>query len=162
MNIKSIAILTGTLFFTPILFAATSTTTFTVSAEVSADCSVSANNLTFDTYDPTSSSNDDATTTIDLTCTATTPFNIGLNAGTGTGATVTTRILTNGASTLDYSLYRDASRTLVWGNTPSTDTMTSIGTGSEQEFTVYGRLPGSQAGAIPGTYSDTITVTVTY
>ena len=152
----------GFILISQTLVAATSTTTFTVSADVTADCSVSANNLDFSTYDPTSSNNDDATTTIDITCTSTTPFDIGLNAGTGTGATVTTRILTNGASTLNYSLYQDSSRTTVWGNTPATDTVSSTGTGSAQQFTVYGRLPGSQPAAIPGTYTDTITVTVTY
>lgn len=143
-------------------FAATSTTTFTVSATVVDDCSVSADNLTFSNYTPTSASNDDATTTVYVTCTVNTAYNIGLNAGTGTGATVTTRKLTDTTNTVNYSLYQDSNHATVWGNTVSTDTVSSTGTGSQQSFTVYGRIPGSQSTAVPGSYTDTITVTVTY
>ena len=53
-----------------------------------------------------------------VTCTNTTTFNIGLNAGTATGATVTTRKMTGPASaTLNYKLFRDSARTQNWGNT---------------------------------------------
>lgn len=159
---RMLFLITILLCFSSTIYSATSTTTFTVSADVVDDCSVSANNLTFADYDPTSESNDDSTTTVDVTCTVNTAYDIGLSAGMGSGATVTTRKLTDATNTLNYSLYSDSNHSTVWGNTVSTDTMSSTGTGSQQAFTVYGRIPGSQNTAVPGSYTDTITVTVTY
>ncbi|MDR6870988.1 spore coat protein U-like protein [Bosea sp. BE125] len=62
---------------------------------------------------------------------------------------------------VNYSLFRDASRTLNWGTTIGTDTVAGTGNGSGQSFTVYGRVP-VQTTPSPALYSDTITVTVTY
>jgi spore coat protein U-like protein len=101
------------------------------------------------------------TSTVQVQCTNTTPFNIGLNAGTATGATVTTRKMTSGSNTINYSLFRDAGMTSNWGQTVGTDTVSSTGTGAVQSFTVYGQVP-AQSTPAPGAYSDTITVTVTY
>jgi spore coat protein U-like protein len=91
----------------------------------------------------------------------TTPYNIGLDAGTGTGATVAARKMTNGANTITYSLYSDSGRTTVWGNTVGTNTVSATGNGASQTYTVYGRVP-SQTTPAAATYTDTITVTVTY
>ena len=96
-----------------------------------------------------------------MQCTDTTPYNIGLDAGTGTGATVTVRKLTSGGATVNYTLYSDTGRTTVWGNTVSTDTVAATGNGASQSYTVYGRVP-AQTTPAPGTYTDTVTVTVTY
>ena len=68
---------------------------------------------------------------------------------------------TSGGATVTYSLYSDSGHSTVWGNTIGSDTVTGTGSGSPQSFTVYGRVP-PQATAAPGTYNDTITVTVTY
>lgn len=145
------------------LYSATSTTTFTVSATVLSNCLVSASPHAFGNYDPTTGSNVNGTSTITVTCTQGTPYDIGLDAGTGTGATVTTRKMTRvgGSDLLNYSLYQDNSRTIVWGNTIGTNTEASSGTGLAQSFTIYGQIPGSQV--IPAAvYNDTITITITY
>lgn len=142
--------------------AATTTTTFPVTATVQTACSVTANPLAFGNYDPTSTTALDATTTLSVLCTVGTAFTVGLNAGTASGATVTTRRMTNGASTLNYALYREAGRTNNWGNTPGTDTppATTAPVGPAS-ITVYGRVPAGQN--VPaGGYADTITVTVNY
>ena len=49
----------------------------------------------------------------------------------------------------------------VWGNGTASSTHSGTGTGSTQSLTIYGRLP-SLANVIPGSYTDTVTVTVTY
>jgi spore coat protein U-like protein len=67
----------------------------------------------------------------------------------------------SGSYTLNYSLFSDSARTVNWGNTVGTDTVAGTGNGSGQSIIVYGRLPGGQALNI-GTYTDTITATVTY
>lgn len=141
--------------------AATETTTFTVGATVVDSCSISATNLAFGNFDPLLGTALDATSTIDVTCSSGDTYDIGLDAGTATGATVTTRAMTSGVNTLNYALYSDSGRLTNWGNTPATDTVSGTGTGAAQTLTVYGRIP-AQASAVIGTYSDTITVTVTY
>ena len=105
--------------------------------------------------------NVDQTSTIAVQCTNTTPYNIGLDAGTGTGATVAVRKLSTGGATVNYTLYSDSGRTTIWGNTVSTDTVAATGNGASQSYTVYGRVP-AQTTPAPGTYTDTVTVTVTY
>lgn len=147
--------------FTPLTWAATASTSFAVTATVNASCSISANPLAFGGYDPFSASPNDALTTLSATCTATTPYTVGLNAGTGSGATVATRKMTSSSNTLNYSLYQDAARTTVWGSTIGTDTVAGTGIGTAQSLTVYGRIPASQN--VPaGNYNDTIIVTITY
>jgi spore coat protein U-like protein len=58
-------------------------------------------------------------------------------------------------------MYSDAARTVNWGNTPATDTVSGTGNGSAQSLTVYGRVP-TQATPAPASYSDTVTVTINY
>ena len=69
--------------------------------------------------------------------------------------------MTSGANTVNYSLYTDIARSTVWGNTVGTDTKSGTGNGSAQTLTVYGQLPAGQY-PTPGSYSDTITATITY
>ncbi len=141
--------------------AATATTSFTVQLTIEAQCLInSASTLSFGTQGVLSA-NVDQTSTIQVQCTNTTPYNIGLDAGTGAGATVATRKLTGGGAAINYSLYSDAARSSVWGTTIGSNTVASTGTGAAQSFTVYGRIP-SQTTPAPATYTDTITVTVTY
>ena len=141
--------------------ASTSTTTFQVTATVNNACSVSANALSFGTYNPLLSTAVNISGGINLTCTLGTAYQIGLNAGTAAGATVTTRQMMNGTTPLSYELYRDLAHTLNWGNTVNTDTLGGTGTGVQVSYPVYGLLPASQS--VPsGTYTDTVTVTVSY
>jgi spore coat protein U-like protein len=139
--------------------AATATTTFAVTATVQATCLVSATALAFGTYTGVLVN---ATSTVSVTCTNTTPYNVGLNVGLATGATVTTRKMTGPASAvLAYGMYQDSAHSVNWGQTISTDTVTGTGNGSAQAITVYGQTAAAQYVA-PGAYSDTITATVTY
>ena len=139
--------------------AATSTSTFNVTATVQATCTVSATNLAFGVYTGAQAM---GTSAISVACTNTTTYQVGLNAGTASGATVTTRQMTGPSSALlNYALYRDAARTQNWGNTASTDTVGGTGDGNTRSITVYGTVPAGQLVA-PGSYSDTVVVTVTY
>lgn len=140
--------------------AATATDTFQVTASVTAACSVTANDLNFGAYDPLSASPTDSSSSLSVTCTLSTPYRIGLDKGQGAGATITNRKMTSGTQTLTYSLYQDAARDVVWGDTVPTS-VSGIGTGNAQGYTVYGRIPAQQI-VPPSTYTDTILVTVTF
>src|SRR5262249_27633207 len=158
-TITCVAVVFG-LFGVTTALASTTTTTFTTQITLATTCSIdSASTLNFGSQGVLTA-NVDQTSTIQVTCTTTTPYNVGLDAGTGSGATVATRKMTSGGSTVSYSLYTDSARTTVWGNTIGTDTVAATGSGSGQSYTVYGRVP-PQATPAPGTYTDTITVTVT-
>lgn len=142
--------------------AATATGTFPVNATVLRACAVTANPLNFGNYDPTSATALDGTTTLAVLCTIGTSFQVGLNAGAGTGATVSARRMTSGANVLNYALYQDASRTTNWGNTPGTDTpAAATAAATASNLTVYGRVAAGQ-NVPPAAYTDTITITVTY
>lgn len=140
--------------------AQTATGSFNVTATVGSACSVSATNVAFGTY---TASQLDANGSLSVTCTAGTSYAVGLSAGTGASATVAARRMTGPSSqTLVYSLYQDALRTLPWGSTGGVDTVAGVGTGATQSLSVYGRVPAAQLTAGAGSYSDTITVTVSY
>jgi spore coat protein U-like protein len=139
--------------------AATATTTFAVTATVQATCLVSATAMAFGTYTGVTAT---SSSTVSVTCTNTTPYNLGLSAGLATGATVSTRSMTGpGAALLGYALFSDSGRTVNWGQTIGTDTVTGTGNGSAQALTVYGQVAAAQYLA-PGAYTDTITATITY
>jgi spore coat protein U-like protein len=121
-------------------------------------CGISASNLNFGNYTGTVLN---ATTTLQVGCTSGTAYNVGLNAGTATGATVTTRAMQNGTALLNYALYSNSGRTTNWGNTVGTDTVAGTGTGVAQPLTVYGQIAAGLH-PTPGTYTDTITAAVTY
>jgi spore coat protein U-like protein len=139
--------------------AATVGTTLAVSATVQATCTVAASpSLAFGTYIPTAAST--ANTTISVTCTNGTPYDIGLDKGAN-GSSVTARQMKNGTATLNYSLTRDSAGTLNFGQTVGTDTVHGTATGVAIATTVYGQIASGQY-AIPGSYTDTVNVTVTY
>jgi spore coat protein U-like protein len=154
--------------------AATATTTFTVSASVLKTCSVSATNLAFGNYTPGGGALT-STSAVSVLCTNGTAFTAALNAGSTAGGTVAQRLMaeSGGSGTLQYNLYTTAAHSTVWGDgTGSSVTQAGTGTGmaaaDAQSLTVFGQLPDNatnQAAPVTGattTYTDTITVTVTY
>ena len=144
-----------------VALAATVTQNITISLSIQAECKIQAHtNMSFG-INGVIDTNRDATSTMDIQCTDTTPYTISLNAGNGTGATTTVRKLTNGANTVDYALYRNSGRTLTWGQSIGTDTVAATGNGAVQQHTVYGRMP-VQTTPAPGAFSDTVQITVTY
>jgi spore coat protein U-like protein len=151
------ASIAGFLTFVLPIHAATQTTTFQVTATVQATCTISATALAFGTY---SGATLNATSSVSVTCTNTTPYNVGLNAGLASGATVTTRQMQNGSVLLNYALYSNAGMTTNWGNT-SGSWVGGTGNGSLQTLTVYGQVASGQY-VTPGSYADTITATVNY
>ncbi|AWH52862.1 spore coat protein U [Stenotrophomonas sp. ESTM1D_MKCIP4_1] len=110
--------------------------------------------------------NIDRTATLTLTCLKNTAYQVSLNNGLNNpSATLTRRMSTaiGGSSYyLNYELYRDAGRSQRWGSTLNVDTASGTGTGSAQQLTIYGRVPPVSGQPPAGTYSDRITVTITY
>jgi spore coat protein U-like protein len=141
----------------------TATATFNVTLTIAANCTIAATPLNFGSTGVLAAPVNQ-TTNLAVTCTNTTPYNIGLDAGTVTGSTVPARLLAgtatgNTGTTVAYQLYQDAGRTTVWGNTQSTNTVAGTGTGAAQSLTVYGQV-AAQNTPRPDTYQSTVTATV--
>lgn len=98
---------------------------------------------------------------ITVTCTKGADFTLTLDKGLGTGSTEALRLMTKsgGTDTIQYSLYRDAQHTLLWGTT--TNGYSGSGTGTSQQLNVYGRVPPQDTPSA-GVYQDTVQVTLTY
>ncbi len=105
----------------------------------------------------------DTTGRFDLFCTFPSwfiPYSISLSRGNS--GTYTDRRLISGSEFLLYNLYRDAARTIVWGDgTGGTQVATGQYNILRIFFNVYGRIPALQDAAV-GVYSDTIVITVNY
>lgn len=106
----------------------------------------------------TLSANRDQTSTIQLQCPNGTAWRVNLDNGVNAAGNI--RRMASGANRITYELYRDAARQNRWGNATNNG-INGTGTNAAQSLTVYGRVPAQ--GNVPGgTYSDTITVTLTY
>lgn len=122
-------------------------------------CTVSATGLSFGAINPLSDSSTTAVGTITVTCSSSTSFTASLSPGSGS---YSQRAMLAGSNNLDYQIYLDSARTMPWGDgSGSTSTWSGTASTSAASHSVYGLVP-AQNKAFPGSYSDTITVTVKY
>lgn len=124
----------------------------------SAECTVAANGLNFGSYDVFTSGHTDSTGTVTVSCTVETPYTLKLSAGNGT---FSERRLVSGSHNLNYNLYTDAARSLVWGDGSGGSVTVGGNTDTSAEHTVYGRIPARQ-NVYSGSYLDSIVVTLEY
>jgi spore coat protein U-like protein len=126
-------------------------------------CTVSASAIDFGQRSDLGSTVN-ANGTVTVNCTNALPYTLAMNSGRGAGASVLTRLMTRsgGADTIKYGLYSDPTYSTVWGDGTGGSRVSGTGTGNSFSHTVYGRIPAQSPTPTAGTYSDTITVTVTY
>ncbi len=133
-------------------------------------CGVSVGTMSFGTYDPQSLSPHDGVGTVTVTCTVlllggNVSYEIDIDQGSS--SSFDPRTMESGANTMNYNLFADASRTQIWGDGGSGTVTVSdgysflIGLAVIRNYTIYGRIPASQI-TPAGSYSDTLTVTVTF
>ena len=128
-------------------------------------CTASTAAVSFGAYDTLSPANDDSTGTLTVDCDVG-ERNIVASINGGSSGSIAARTLRNGAVTLNYNLFADAGRTILWGDgvtgsSVTLDFINSAGGVRHYRNTIYGRIPALQAvGA--GVYVDTVTITVTY
>jgi spore coat protein U-like protein len=141
----------------------TGTASMLVSLTLQGNCTISASPLNFGSSGVLSTAINQQTS-VAVTCTNTTPYNVGLDGGSVNGSTVTNRLLAgtangNTSTTVNFQLFQDSGHTTAWGTTPGTKTVGGTGTGSAQTIPVYGQIP-AQATPRPDTYQTTVTATV--
>jgi spore coat protein U-like protein len=141
--------------------AATTTGSFSVTANVTVNCLVTGTTLAFGAYDPTSPTAVVGTSTLSVKCTkgalvASVQLNNGANAGVGTQ-----RQMVAGTDKLNYDLFTDPARTLAWTSATTGNGFTSAGPSTPNTLTVYGRVPVGQDVPV-GAYTDSVTATVNF
>ena len=140
---------------------------FTVNATVIKYCSVNASTMDFGAVDALQAGPIESVSKVTTRCTKGTSYQMALEPsgspvptnGTGILRSAST-VVGNPDTYVTYSLYRDAGRTQTWGNQFGSNTNNQVGSGMEQEWPVYGRI--TSVNVIPNSYTDTVTVKVTY
>jgi spore coat protein U-like protein len=141
------------------------------SAAISFSCTVSAGALTFGIYPAYSAAPVTATGTFNVTCTATgtgsATVSGTLSLSTGSSGQFATRTMRAGTSVLDYNIYVSPAYSQIFGDgTAGTYQLSESGTVTAGQVyqvggALYGRIPARQDVA-PGSYLDTIVMTVVY
>jgi spore coat protein U-like protein len=159
-------ILLGSIAFATPALAGTDTDNLNVTASVENSCVITGGTLAFGVYDTVSGAAVNASTSINVECTAgaITTITLGEGANEDTGSTPAAparRLYDGDASFLSYSLYSDAGRTTAWGDTAETGKGYTAITAEAAALTVYGRVAANQD--VPaGSYTDTVVATVTF
>jgi spore coat protein U-like protein len=147
--------------------SAATTADVAISATVVSSCSITALPVAFGNYDALSSTPNDASGSVAVTCSVGSNPKIwlgqGLNAGGGSTAAVPVRRMKNGTTNfLSYQLYQESSHSNIWGGTdassPAAATATDL---NPVTSTIHGRVPINQASTV-GAYSDTVVATVNF
>jgi len=133
-------------------------------APAAVSCSVTATGVAFGVYTPLQTTALAANGTVAISCTGVLYDVATVSLSTGLSGTYANRTMKSGTASLDYNLYTSANGSEIWGNG-------SGGSGTAQavlwffaptaNLTVYGTVNAGQD-PTPGTYMDTITVTVSY
>lgn len=149
-------------------FAATTSSTFQVLITVNKACSVvagAASNIDFGTVN-SSATGLSASSNINVTCSKSTPYNVGLTpSNTSTvGAGVMKSAVVANTDTVAYQLRSVSATGPVWGSTATPTAVgngvAGTGTGAAQVIPVFATV--ANANVTPDLYSDTVTVTVNY
>lgn len=132
---------------------------FAVIGQQARACTINLTGVNFGSYDLFSNAAQYSAGNIGLNCANSVEYTIALGWGSGT---FTQRVLSSGAHSFKYNLFTAANRALVWGDaTNGSATVSGSGTGVRVNHVVYGQIPPQQN--VPaGSYSDTITVVITF
>ncbi|OOG49493.1 spore coat protein U domain-containing protein [Rhodanobacter sp. C01] len=154
------------------VFAGSITGNLTVQATVVAGCNLNTGAtsgggnglLNFGNVTSTLAVNNADTTTsgnygLSVVCSNTTPYTVYANNGANASAGQNNMKL--GTALLPYNLYTTSARTTAFPTTAGA-ALSFTGNGTAQTVPFYGQIPAGVTLPAPGTYIDTVTVTVAY
>jgi len=86
---------------------------------------------------------------------------VQLSAGVGGNITFGNRNMVSATNKISYNLYTDAAHSMIWGDGSNGSFIQSnlVSGPAASAITVYGLMPANQV-VVPGTYTDTVVVTV--
>jgi spore coat protein U-like protein len=149
--------------------AGTATASLSVSIVITAACTINAATLAFPATAGTSlvATAVNGSSTVSVTCTNGSPFAIGMD--NGANASGSQRRMISGSNFLNYNLYVDSAHSFPWSTATSNSSCTTsgdcylgTGTGSAQSINIYGVVPITAVAPPSGTYTDTVTMTITF
>jgi spore coat protein U-like protein len=149
--------------FTILTLLLAAMTARTEAAQPSSGCGLGGAAIAFGTYDPTSTIALDTAGTVVYRCTQR-DHNIMITLSQGGGTSYANRRMVKGVDQLFYNLYRDAGRTIIWGDgSAGTQAYIVRNPANNQDISVpiFGRIPALQ-NAGEGSYGDIITVTLAF
>ena len=123
---------------------------------VSCSCSLNSSGLVFGPYNPRRPTTG-SVGVIGVTCDGDNGYLINLSSGSS--GTAALRTLHNGSDVLNYNLYKDVTRTIVWGD--GANGFTGVSGSGTANYNVYGGIFGNQVPLV-GTYIDTLVISVEY
>jgi len=143
-----------------------------VLAHAAASCTVSATGPAFGVYSPANASPTVSNGNVTASCTWTgggaTTVNLVASYSPGNSGSYPNRWMLSGTNRLNYNLYFESTFQTIRGNgTGGTQTgsaslsVSSANRTATATGTIFGRIPAGQD-AVPGSYSDTIVITMTY
>jgi spore coat protein U-like protein len=127
-------------------------------------CWVSTTSVNFGSYDVFSATPADSTGTVSVYCNQENFVTASIGPSPNSGGFNPRQMrLATGTDLMNYNLYRDTTRTQIWGDGTGgsflvSGTVTRRGT---EIYTVYGRIPPGQD-ISAGLYMETLTVTLTW
>jgi spore coat protein U-like protein len=127
-------------------------------------CWVSTTPVNFGSYDIFATMPADSTGAVSLYCNQENFITASIAPSTNSGSFDPRQMrLATGTDLMDYNLYRDASRTQIWGDGTGGTFMISgtVARKGTVNYTVYGRIPAGQD-ISAGLYMETLTVTLTW
>jgi spore coat protein U-like protein len=135
------------------------TATLSCAGPARAACTIELSPVAFDVVDTRQTSR--GTGEVVVRCDTTASFEVGISSGGGSGAT--RRMDGPGTARLDYRLFSDAGRAVLWGDGGSLGApVTAASDGGEpKRLTIYGEVP-AQSGVEAGDYLDSLEVTLTF
>lgn len=131
-----------------------------VTGTVAAACSVGTTPLAFGTLSEVATT--DTSAIISVTCTSNTVYDIGIGVGDNWSNQDSSRRMKHTATNdhINYAISAAITMTPTIGVSASNNFVdNAMGIGSAQDYTVYGR---ANAGSVPGNYTDTLVILVTY
>lgn len=141
-------------------------------SQAAATCTVAATGPAFGTYSPADPnptvSNGNVTATCTWTSGGSTTVNLVASYSAGNSGSYPNRWMLSGTNRLNYNIYFESGFLTIRGNgtggtqTGSASLTVSSGNRTAQATgTIFGRIPAGQD-AVPGNYTDTIVITMTY
>ncbi|HEY1505788.1 MAG TPA: spore coat protein U domain-containing protein [Stellaceae bacterium] len=138
-------------------------------AQANANCSFSITNMNFGTIDLTANTTFDATATLNISCGSgnqgdTVRICPNINAGNGGTTTGNPRFLKSSGNALNFNLFQDTARSVVWGSflwtfssftAPTVNLTLGPGGTASTTATLFGRVSAGQQTLPPGTYTST-------